>query len=276
MDLADSSRYPRDLSAADQGRSYLGVDEVTKIYSDGVNEFVALEDVSLEAKFNEFVTIVGPSGCGKSTLLKCIAGLLDIDGGSIEIDGARVDGPYSLAGLVFQDPALFDWRTALKNVLLQAEIRRLPREPHLKRAYELLKLVGLEGFEESYPDELSGGMRQRVAICRALLHDPPLLLMDEPFGALDALTREKLNLDLERIWAESRKTVIFITHDIEEACFLADRVLVMASRPGRITSEVTVDLPRPRSLKMKNTTQFQEKVASIRQDLERMGIYSDG
>ena len=276
MDLADGSRYPRDLGAADQVRSYLGVDEVTKIYSDGVNEFVALEGVSLEAKFNEFVTIVGPSGCGKSTLLKCIAGLLDIDGGSIEIDGARVDGPYSLAGLVFQDPALFDWRTALKNVLLQAEIRRLPKEPHLKRAYELLKLVGLEGFEESYPDELSGGMRQRVAICRALLHDPPLLLMDEPFGALDALTREKLNLDLERIWAESRKTVIFITHDIEEACFLADRVLVMASRPGRITSEVTVDLPRPRSLKMKNTTKFQEKVASIRQDLERMGIYSDG
>ena len=260
---------------ADQGRSYLGVDEVTKIYSDGVNEFIALEGVNLEAKFNEFVTIVGPSGCGKSTLLKCIAGLLDIDGGSIEIDGARVDGPYSLAGLVFQDPALFDWRTALKNVLLQAEIRRLPKEPHLNRAYELLKLVGLEGFEESYPDELSGGMRQRVAICRALLHDPPLLLMDEPFGALDALTREKLNLDLERIWAESRKTVIFITHDIEEACFLADRVLVMASRPGRITSEVTVDLPRPRSLKMKNTTQFQEKVASIRQDLERMGIYGD-
>ena len=276
MDLADGSRYPRDLGAADQVRSYLGVNEVSKIYSDGVNEFVALEGVSLEAKFNEFVTIVGPSGCGKSTLLKCIAGLLDIDGGSIEIDGARVDGPYSLAGLVFQDPALFDWRTALKNVLLQAEIRRLPKEPHLKRAYELLKLVGLEGFEESYPDELSGGMRQRVAICRALLHDPPLLLMDEPFGALDALTREKLNLDLERIWAESRKTVIFITHDIEEACFLADRVLVMASRPGRITSEVTVDLPRPRSLKMKNTTQFQEKVASIRQDLERMGIYSDG
>ena len=276
MDLADGSRYPRDLGAADQVRSYLGVDEVTKIYSDGANEFVALEGVSLEAKFNEFVTIVGPSGCGKSTLLKCIAGLLDIDGGSIEIDGARVDGPYSLAGLVFQDPALFDWRTALKNVLLQAEIRRLPKEPHLKRAYELLKLVVLEGFEESYPDELSGGMRQRVAICRALLHDPPLLLMDEPFGALDALTREKLNLDLERIWAESRKTVIFITHDIEEACFLADRVLVMASRPGRITSEVTVDLPRPRSLKMKNTTKFQEKVASIRQDLERMGIYSDG
>ena len=275
MDLADGSRYPRDLGAADQVRSYLGVDEVTKIYSDGANEFVALEGVSLEATFNEFVTIVGPSGCGKSTLLKCIAGLLDIDGGSIEIDGARVDGPYSLAGLVFQDPALFDWRTALKNVLLQAEIRRLPKEPHLKRAYELLKLVGLEGFEESYPDELSGGMRQRVAICRALLHDPPLLLMDEPFGALDALTREKLNLDLERIWAESRKTVIFITHDIEEACFLADRVLVMASRPGRITSEVTVDLPRPRSLKMKNTTKFQEKVASIRQDLERMGIYSD-
>jgi len=275
MGLTDGLNDTRDLDAEDQEQSYLGVERVTKIYSDGTNEFVALEGVSLEAKLNEFLTIVGPSGCGKSTLLKCIAGLLDLDGGSIDIDGSRVDGPYSRAGLVFQDPALFDWRTAVKNIMLQAEIRRLPKEQCLTRAYELLKLVGLEGFEEAYPDELSGGMRQRVAICRALLHDPPLLLMDEPFGALDALTREKLNLDLEKIWAESRKTVIFITHDIEEACFLADRVIVMTSRPGRIASEVTIDLPRPRTLKLKETPQFQEKVATIRHDLERMGIYDD-
>ena len=275
MGLTDGLNDTRDLDAEDQEQSYLGVERVTKIYSDGTNEFVALEGVSLEAKLNEFLTIVGPSGCGKSTLLKCIAGLLDLDGGSIEIDGSRVDGPYSRAGLVFQDPALFDWRTAVKNIMLQAEIRRLPKEQCERRAYELLKLVGLEGFEEAYPDELSGGMRQRVAICRALLHDPPLLLMDEPFGALDALTREKLNLDLEKIWAESRKTVIFITHDIEEACFLADRVIVMTSRPGRIASEVTIDLPRPRTLKLKETPQFQEKVATIRHDLERMGIYDD-
>jgi NitT/TauT family transport system ATP-binding protein len=207
---------------------------------------VALDDVSLDIGRGEFVAVVGPSGCGKSTLLALIAGLQRPTSGRVRIEGREVVGPYTDVGIVFQNHVLLDWLTTLENILFQADMRRLPRREYLSRAHELIGMVSLTGFEKSYPYQLSGGMKQRTSICRALLHDPPLLLMDEPFGALDALTRDQLCIDLEKIWLGSGKTVLFITHSVQEAVQLADRVLVMTPRPGRIFHEVAVDLPRPR------------------------------
>ena len=191
----------------------------------------------------EFVSIVGPSGCGKSTLLMLISGLIPATTGTIEVGGAAVKGAVGNVAIVFQRDVLLDWRTVLANVLLPVEIKKLDPVSHRRKARELLRSVGLEEFEDKYPGELSGGMRQRVAICRALVQDPGLLLMDEPFGALDALTREQMNLDLQRMWLRDRNTVLFITHSIEEAVLLSDRVVVMSSRPGRIADIVTDDLP---------------------------------
>src|SRR5262245_54396279 len=190
----------------------------------------------------EFVSVVGPSGCGKSTLLLMVAGLIRITSGTITIGDIQVTKPYTDLGIVFQEPVLLDWRKVLGNVLIQAEIRKGMDKKRLRaRAQELLDLVGLNGFEDRYPFELSGGMRQRVSICRALLHDPPLLLMDEPFGALDALTRDQLNLDLQSIWLGSEKTVMFVTHSISEAVFLSDRVAVFSPRPGRVVEMLDID-----------------------------------
>ncbi|MEU5682977.1 ABC transporter ATP-binding protein [Streptomyces venezuelae] len=209
-------------------------------------DVTALRDVSLDVGAGEFVAIVGPSGCGKSTLLKLVAGLLTPSSGEVLLGGERVRGPRPDIGYVFQRAALLDWRSARRNILLQAEMRRLPAERARARADDLIRMTGLDGFEDAYPHELSGGMQQRVALCRALLHEPPVLLMDEPFGALDALTREQLNVELNRIWRETRTTVLLVTHSIAEAVYLADRVVVMSPRPGTVTEIIEVGLPPER------------------------------
>jgi NitT/TauT family transport system ATP-binding protein len=224
----------------------------------------ALHDISLGVRERELVTIVGPSGCGKSTLLKILAGLLPASAGSVKLAGTRVDRPRKDIGIVFQNPVLLPWRTVLDNVMLPAEVQFLPRAAMLARARDLLKMVGLEDFEDKYPMELSGGMQQRAAISRALVHDPNILLMDEPFGALDAMTREQMNLDLQRIWLEAGKTVILITHSIPEAVFLGDRVVVMTPRPGRVLRIVDVAIPRPRSIDLMGEPLFGRLTGEIR------------
>jgi len=231
----------------------------------------ALADVTLEVADGEFVTVVGPSGCGKTTLLRILGGLLPASSGTVELLGRRVTGPSRKVGMVFQDPVLLPWRTVLDNVMVPVIVLRLDRQLYRRRALELLALVGLTGFENRYPHELSGGMRQRVSLARALVHDPALLLMDEPFGALDAMTREAMNLELQRIWRESGKTVLFITHSIPEAVFLGDRVVVMSPRPARVVDMVTVDLPRPRDLDVMGSDSFGVYTRKIRQMLGPKG-----
>lgn len=224
----------------------------------------ALEEVDLDAGEGEFVAIVGPSGCGKTTLLKGVAGLLQPTTGFIKIAGEMVRGANVNGGMVFQSPVLMAWRTIMKNIMLQVEVRGLDKKTHTKRAWELLELTGLLGFEDKYPSQLSGGMQQRASICRALIHDPPILLMDEPFGALDALTREHMNSELQRIWLEKKKTVLFITHSIQEAVFLADKVVVLSPRPGRVIEIITQSFLRPRELSMMVTPEFGANVDHIR------------
>jgi len=211
----------------------------------------------------EFVAIVGPSGCGKSTLLRIIAGLLRHTSGSVLLDGKEVTGAQTGLGIVFQSPVLLEWRNVLENVLLQLELRDIDPKPYVPRARELLAKVGLAEFHDRRPRELSGGMRQRAAIVRALIHDPPLLLMDEPFGALDALTREQMRIDLEELWMQTAKTVLFITHSIDEAVLLADRVIVMSPRPGRIEQVYEIALPRPRGLAARSHPLFIEATQRI-------------
>jgi NitT/TauT family transport system ATP-binding protein len=223
----------------------------------------ALGAVDIEVAPQEFITIVGPSGCGKSTLLKILAGLALPSSGEATLGGEPVRGPRRDVGIVFQAPVLLPWRTALENVLLPITIYRESQAPARRRAAELFDLVGLTGFENTYPHELSGGMQQRVAIARALIHAPRTLLMDEPFGALDALTRQMMNLELTRIWETDRKTVVLITHDIVESIFLADRVLVMSARPGRIVETIDVGLPRPRHIAVMSDPRFTAHVARI-------------
>jgi NitT/TauT family transport system ATP-binding protein len=242
---------------------YLEVNNVSKVYPSIDGAVRALYNVSFASERGEFISVLGPSGCGKSTLLMIAAGLLPRSSGSVRVNGQEVNRPLTDVGIVFQAPVLLDWRTALENVLIQAEARRLDLVKYRQRARELLASVGLEGFENKYPHELSGGMRQRVAICRALLHDPPLLLMDEPFGALDALTRDQMVLDLQRIWNEQRKTVLFITHSVSEAVFLSDRIIVMTPRPGVIDRVLEIDLPRPRKLAMRQTPEFGQYTRQI-------------
>src|SRR6266852_7372085 len=210
---------------------------------DGVE---ALHEVDFSVGEGEFLAIVGPSGCGKSTLLKILAGLIPASGGTALLNDVPIEGPRRDIGVAFQSPVLFPWRNVLGNVMLPADVQRLDKVQLRRRAMDLIKLVRLDGFEDRYPWELSGGMQQRVGIVRALVHDPAMLLMDEPFGALDAMTREQMNVELQRIWMERRKTVLFITHSVGEAVFLADRVLVMTPRPGKIQDELTIDLARPR------------------------------
>ncbi len=219
---------------------------LSKVYPGRTGEVVALQAFDLTIAAGEFVAIVGPSGCGKSTLLRLVAGLVPASNGEISVFGKVVNGPLHDVGIVFQQPVLLDWRDVLGNVLFQIDMRGLNVAAHKPRALELLRQVGLADFADKRPYELSGGMKQRAAIARALVHEPPVLMMDEPFGALDALTREQMRLDLERLWIATRKTVIFITHSIDEAVLLADRVVVMSPRPGRIERVITVDIPRPR------------------------------
>ncbi len=231
----------------------------------------ALEATSFSVKEGEFIAVVGPSGCGKSTLLKILAGLLPPSKGKAFLRGTPISGPRRDIGVVFQTPVLLPWRSIRENVLLPIDVQRLPGDRYQNVALELLELVGLREFANRYPWELSGGMQQRVAIARALIHDPAMLLMDEPFGALDAMTREQMNLELQRIWLERKKTVLFITHSIPEAVFLADRVLVMSARPGRIMDVVKVNIPRPRRLEGMNLPDFCATVNSIRAQFHAKG-----
>jgi NitT/TauT family transport system ATP-binding protein len=237
-------------------QSYLCVQGLSKVYASHDGPVRALDQVSVRARRGEFLSVLGPSGCGKSTFLMIAAGLLRPSSGAVIIDGAPVTRPRTDIGIVFQSPVLLEWRTALGNVMLQAEAKRLERAAAQGRARELLRAVGLSGFEDKYPHELSGGMCQRVSLCRALIHDPSQLLMDEPFGALDALTRDQLVLDLQQIWNERRMTVLFITHSVPEAVFLSDRIMVMTPRPGRVDRMIDIDLPRPRTLAMRETPEF--------------------
>jgi NitT/TauT family transport system ATP-binding protein len=242
----------------------LSISGLGMVYRRGGSAVEALAGLDLSVADREFVAIVGPSGCGKSTLLKLVTGLRPPTSGSITLYGKAVTGPRNDVGIVFQSPVLFPWRTVLDNVLLPADVLRLPRSQYTAKAKELLELVGLGGFEKNYPQELSGGMQQRAAIARALVHDAPLLLMDEPFGALDAMTREGMNLELQRIWAASRKTVLFITHSIAEAVFLADRIVVMSSRPGRIIEIIENPAPRLRSMEDTLAPEFGRVVHHVR------------
>jgi NitT/TauT family transport system ATP-binding protein len=232
----------------------------------------ALGPVSLDIARGEFITIVGPSGCGKSTLLKLIAGLIDRSAGSISMGGREIAGPQHEIGVVFQSPVLLPWRTALENVMLPAAVQRLDPAKSRARGLELLGLVGLADFAGKYPNELSGGMQQRVAIARALMHDPSVLLMDEPFGALDAMTRENMNVEIRRIWAESGKTILFVTHSIPEAVFLATRVLVLSARPGLVADVVDVDLGAERSLDIVTSDAFGVYTKRIRHHFQAKGM----
>jgi NitT/TauT family transport system ATP-binding protein len=238
---------------------------VSKTYRSRHGEVVrAVEDVTLDVKEKEFVSLVGPSGCGKSTLLKLVSGLTPVTRGAIRIRGQEVREPFPDVGFVFQSAVLLPWRTVVDNVLFSIEMLGGSRHEHRERAQALIELAGLAGFERKYPWELSGGMQQRVAICRALVHDPSILLMDEPFGALDAMTREEMSLELLRIWEERRKTILFVTHSIPEAILLADRVVVMTPRPGRLARVLDIRLPRPRTVDMEFTPAFKELSDEIR------------
>jgi NitT/TauT family transport system ATP-binding protein len=233
--------------------------------SRGGEEVAALADVSLQAQRNEFVCLVGPSGCGKSTLLRLVAGLVAPTAGAVSIGGTAVTEPRADTGIVFQAPTLLPWATVLDNVLFPLDMMGKLDAAGRGRARDLLALVGLAGFEGKYPRELSGGMQQRAGICRALVHDPDILLMDEPFGALDALTREELTIEVMRIWHERPKTILFVTHSIPEAVLLADRVVVMSARPGRVAEIVEVKLPRPRDFAMEARPEFQDSTHRIRE-----------
>jgi NitT/TauT family transport system ATP-binding protein len=232
--------------AAAERASAVGIDEVAVRFRSKKRDVTALREVSLDVPMGQFVAIVGPSGCGKSTLLKLVAGLLKPSTGTVRLRGEQVAGPRADIGYVFQRAALLEWRSARKNILLQAEMRKMPAEQARRRTAELMEMTGLTGFEDALPHELSGGMQQRVALCRALLHEPPVLLMDEPFGALDALTREQLNIEMNRIWRETGTTVLLVTHSVAEAAYLANRVVVMTDRPGTIAEVIDVDLPAER------------------------------
>ena len=236
--------------------SKIQIEGVCKIYASKTGRVMALENVDLTIKQNEFITLVGPSGCGKSTLLKLIGALIRPSRGVLLFDGQQLLNPTRDVGIVFQEAVLLEWRNVLDNVLLPAEILGLDKAKSRARAMHLLDLVGLKGFEMRAPRELSGGMQQRVSICRALIHDPSVLLMDEPFAALDAMTREELGFELMRIWDTEKKTVVFVTHNISEAITLADRVVAMSPRPGRIAKVLEIELPRPRTIGMEFTPQF--------------------
>jgi NitT/TauT family transport system ATP-binding protein len=246
--------------------------KVNKTYrsKDG-GDVTALKNIGFEVETGEFVTVVGPSGCGKSTLLRILAGLTRASDGEVAISGRIVSGPGRDVGVVFQAPVLLPWRNILQNVLVPAEIQKRDRSIAVERARYYLDLVGLSGFETKYPGELSGGMQQRVGIARALVNDPSLLLMDEPFGALDAMTRESMNLELLRLKKRTGATIMLVTHSIPEAVFLGDRVVVMSPRPGRVTRIVDVDLPHPRTLDLINTEHFGVYVRGIRDDLQAAG-----
>ena len=243
---------------------FISLRNVRKVYRTRGEEFLAVSDATMDILAGELVSLVGPSGCGKTTVLKILAGLHPHDGGELTIGNrAQPFDPGRDVGMVFQQSLLLKWRRVLENVLLPAEILGLPERESRERARDLLDMVGLGGFEEKYPYELSGGMQQRAAIARSLIHDPQVILMDEPFGALDALTREKMNLELLRIWSESRKTIVFVTHSIQEAVFLGSRCAVLTAGPARMADNFEISLPWPRTLDVKTQESFGEYTRRI-------------
>ena len=251
-------------AASEAARSVIEIKGVSKTYRTRDGDVPSLRPIDFDIFDGEFVVVVGPSGCGKSTLLKMIAGLLPPSSGEIHVEGRAITKPHSDVGIVFQTSMLLPWRSVMRNVMMPVEVKKLPREKFTERAKALLKMVGLEGFENKYPWQLSGGMQQRASICRALVHDPKIVLMDEPFGALDAMTRERMNVELQRIQRETRKTMLLITHSIPEAVFLADRILVMSERPGTIAAIYDVPLPKPRTLDVLADPVFIELSQTIR------------
>ena len=234
--------------------------------------FTAIEDVAFAVAGGEFVSLIGPSGCGKSTLMLRVAGLIPPSGGEIRVGGRKLEAPLTDVGIVFQDHLLLDFRTALDNILLQHDVRRLPREAGKADALALMRKLGIDHAADRYPGQLSGGMRQRVSIARALIHAPSVLLMDEPFGALDAITRTQIRHDLEMLWLETRKTVLFITHSVDEAVGLSDRMLVMGPSPGRIVEEIVIDLPRPRPAHLGEYPTFNAYAERIHDAFRRLGV----
>ncbi len=258
------------------------IENVDMTYQAASGPVEALRGITLSVNQGEFVSLVGPSGCGKSTLLRCIAGLRPVTGGRIVVDGVPVVQPIPKVGMVFQSAILLKWRTVLDNVLLPVELYGLNPSDYRDRAHQLLKLVGLADFAKKRPGELSGGMQQRASLCRALILDPPILLMDEPFGALDAMTRDDMNLELLRIWGEqrtegngdARKTVVFVTHSIPEACFLSDRVVVMSPRPGRVAAIKSVQLDRPRTVATRVAPELGRMTLELYNDLAQKNLES--
>lgn len=248
--------------------SMIALDGVCKSF----DTFEALKDISLDVREGEFVSIVGSSGCGKSTLLRLIAGLMPATSGGISVGGQVVSGPADDVGIAFQTPVLLPWRDVRANIALPLEVRRKDMSKHRDAIESMIDLVGLRGFESRHPYQLSGGMQQRVSLCRALIHDPSLLLMDEPFGALDAMTREQMNIELQRIWMETKKTVVLITHSIIEAVFLADRIVVMAPRPGHVADIIEVDVPRPRAFENFSDPRFQDACNRVRVLMNARGL----
>ncbi len=255
--VARFSEQPPALSAVPTV-PLLQVRNLSKSFRRQSNVVTALESFSLTVEAGEFVAIVGPSGCGKSTFLHMLGGFEPIDGGSMLLDGAEVSKPGPDRGMLFQEYALYPWRTVASNILWPLEIQKVPKAERLETAERFMAMVGLAAFRNHYPNELSGGMKQRVALARLLALDPRILLMDEPFGALDAQNRELLQEELQQIWETSRKTVLFVTHDIEEAIYLADRVIVFTARPGRIKADIRIDMPRPRAIEIKKTRVYGE------------------
>lgn len=261
-------REPGTQTRSGSSGGHLEIDHLSKTYIPARRSqppVVALDDVSVDIAPGEFISLVGPSGCGKSTILNIVGGLLDVTEGEIRLHGEIITRPRADIGMMFQSPVLFPWRTIINNVLLPVDIRRQGRKNFRERALELLDRVGLAEFVNSYPNELSGGMQQRAALARLLLEDAEIMLLDEPFGALDEFTREAMNIDLLRLWSGSGKTIIFVTHNIQEAVFLSDRVAVMTPRPGRLARLLEVSLPRPREITMMKTPEFQEMVFEVRQ-----------
>jgi len=254
------------MSVAPTGESFIDIAGLSVAYATRAgSRLLAVDAIDLKVRRGEFCVIVGPSGCGKSTLLKVLAGLVRAESGSAAIGGEAVGAPRADIGYVFQSPTLLPWLTVLSNVLLPLRVQgRKGSERWDAQGRELLEVVGLSEFADSYPGELSGGMQQRVGMARALVHDPSLLLMDEPFGALDALTRETMNAELQRIWMLRQKTVLFVTHSISEAVFLADRIVVMSRRPGRVVADIAVDLPRPRSIQEVDAARFADISREVR------------
>ena len=262
-----SSAEPQAQASRAYAQSYVQVEGVSKVYNPGPSQIEAVSEASFRVASGEFVSILGPSGCGKSTLLMMIGGLEPATSGVVRIAGGQVSGPRNATGIIFQDPTLLPWKTVLENVLFPVRIQKRELAPYTERALELLRMVGLYEFRDKRPHQLSGGMKQRAAICRALVTDPDLLLMDEPFSALDAITRDELNVALLDIWERHHKTGLFVTHSIREAVFLSDRVIVMGLRPSRIVADVAIPFQRPRDIHLQESPEFTRIAAALREHI---------